>query len=536
MKPFPKQWQEPWAITGEGGMRLLEAWSARDFLPAATAARREMAIAGGEPLRRDGRAKVFAGVAVIPVYGALFRHADWMEALCGGRSYESLLADVEAALHAPNVQRILLDFDTPGGESNGCFEASERIAAADAIKPVEAYIGGYGASAGWALACGARRITAHASAFVGCIGVRVVLIDTSVADAAEGIKYIELVSKRAPNKRGMDVDEALIARLQGRIDGLEDEFISWVAAQRGVTAKVVAESFGGGDVVMGRQALDVKMIDALGSLDEVMARLQGEAASSWQNGPTARAARRESTMLKTGNPAATMGEEQCDGCGRAMSSGDQCYCAACQSSSEEEAKALGLGEKASAADRRRRIDALVSLEKALLSATGAETAAAATGKLTAMAESHREIASVKDELAKLQSDGVKRDLRAVLESGIASRRLSPGRIMKSAALVLRGETRSAWDKAMAAVEKKEVTAESVITAACSVGLSADDVAALSEFTKGSDPVAAGTFQEPPRNPTAESGELDAMAAEVDRIAADIRSKEEARAKAQAAQR
>jgi len=535
MRAFPKQWQEPWAITGEGGARLLEAWSARDFLPVAQAARREMAIAGGEPLRKDGRARVIGGVAVIPVYGALFRHADWMESMCGGRSYESLLADIDAALQSPSVARILLDFDTPGGEANGCFEASERIAAADLVKPIEAYVGGYAASAGWSLACGAQRITAHASSFVGCIGVRLVLVDTSAADAALGLKYVELVSKRAPDKRGLEIDEALIARLQGRIDGLEDEFISWVAAQRGVSAKVVAEDFGRGDVIMGRQAIDVKMVDELGAFDEVLARLQGEAANSWRSATNAGAARREVNMLKTGNPAANMADESCDGCGRQMAGGDECYCSACYTSAEEEAKALGVGEKASAADRRKRIDALVSLEKAVLEATGAETPAAATGKLTAMADSHRELAAVKDELGKLQAEGVRRDLRAVLESGIASKRLSPGRIMKSAALVLRGETRSAWDKAMAGVEKKEVTAESVIAAACSVAVSADDVAAISEFAKAADPVSASTFREPPRDPNAESGELDAMAAQVEKIAADIRKKEEARAQ-QAAQK
>lgn len=526
MKPFPSQWQEPWAITGEGGAKLLQAWAARDFLVQAHGVRRELVIAGGESLRKsDGRAKVINGVAVIPVYGAMFRHADWMESLCGGRSYESLLADIEAALGAPNVRRILLDIDSPGGEANGCFETSEALARADKIKPIESFIGGYGASAAWSLPCGTRRITAHASSFVGCIGVRLVLVDTSKIDEAMGLRYVELVSRRAPDKRGLDVDEALVARLQTRIDGLEDEFIAWVAMRRGVSVKKVAEDFGRGDVVMGRQAIDVGMVDELGSLDDVLARLQSE-ASAQQNGPTTRAAsaNKEKAMLTTGNPSATMGDAQCDGCQRAMADADQIYCAACKGEPDgDEAKALGLGEKATAAERRQRIDALVALEQSVFSATKTTSHAAAVGGLAAMSESHTSLAQVRADLVKLQGEGIKRDLRTALEGGIAAKRLSPGKIIKSLSLVLRGETRTAWDKAMAVVAGKEVTTESVVVAACSVALSAEDVTAIAEYAKSTEPVAAEPFTEPPRNPEGEATELDATAAEVKRIADQVRS-------------
>lgn len=530
MKSFPSQWQEPWAITGEGGAKLLQAWSARDFLPHAHAARRELAISGGEVLRKgDGRARVFGSVAVIPMYGAMFRHADWMESMCGGRSYESLLSDVDAALQDSRVRSIVLDVDSPGGEANGCFETSERIAAADRIKPIEAFVGGYGASAAWALPCGARRITAHASAFVGCIGVRLVLVDTSKLDEAMGLRYVELVSKRAPDKRGMDVDDALIARLQSRIDGLEDEFINWVAARRGVTAKVVAEDFGRGDVIMGRQAIDVGMVDALGSLDDVIARLQSDGGYH-SNGPTARAARKESTMLTTGSAGATMGGAECDGCGKQMADSDKIYCGGCGAG--EDAKALGLPEGASASERRVRIEALAGLEKSLFEVTGATSGPAALARVSTLSESHEQLGTVREKLAQLEGEGRKRDLRAVLESGISSTRLSPGRIQKSLALVLRGEARTAWDKAMASLDG-EVTIEGVISAACSVPLSADDVAAIGEYAKNADQVAAETFIQPPRHPSAESGELDAMASQVATIAAEIRRQEEARAQTQA---
>jgi len=543
MKSFPQQWQEPWAITGEGGAKLLQAWAARDFLIAAHSVRRELpaALAGSEALRKnDGRARVMNGVAVIPVYGALFRHADVMETLCGGRSYESLLADVEAAKLAPNVRRIVLDIDSPGGEANGCFETSEAIARADKVKPIEAFIGGYGASAAWALACGARRRTAHASSFPGCIGVRLVLVDSSKFDEAVGLRYVELVSKRAPDKRGLDVDDALIARLQSRIDGLEDEFIKLVASSLGVTPKKVAEDFGRGDVVMGRQALEVGMVEELGSLDDVLAQLQRDASGSQQNGSTARVARmttKEKSMLTTGNPGATMGDAKCDGCGKEMAGSDAIYCTTCKDAAGEDAKALGLPATATATERRARMTVLVALEQTVLTTTSASSSAAAVGALAAMAESHRALPSVRADLVRLQGEGVKRDLRSALEAGVASKKLSPGRIISGVAVVLRGETRTAWDKAMEAVAKKEVTTEAVIGAACTVAtMTSDDVSAINEYVKNADPVAATTSTPPPRNPEGESAELDAVAAQVKKFADEARASLDKNAAATAAKK
>ena len=181
--------------------------------------------------------------------------------------------------------------------------------------------------------------------------------------------------------------------------------------------------------------------------------------------------------------------------------------------------------------------ALVALEQTVLTTTGASSSAAAVGALAAMAESHRALPNVRADLVRLQGEGVKRDLRSALEAGIASKKLSPGRIISGVAVVLRGETRSAWDKAMEAVAKQEVTTEAVIVAACTVATMTDnDVSAISEYVKNADPVAATPSTPPPRNPEGESAELDAVAAQVKKFADEARASLDKNAAASAAKK
>ncbi len=73
-------------------------------------------------------------------------------------------------------------------------------------------------------------------------------------------------------------------------------------------------------------------------------------------------------------------------------------------------------------------------------------------------------------------------------------------------MVLRGEQKAAWVGAMGKLEA--VTRESVIDAACSVAIGAEDLAAIGEYAKSAAPVAAEAFVEPKRDTEQESAELD----------------------------
>ena len=75
-------------------------------------------------------------VAVISIHGTLVRRTSGLEAESGLASYTGIAAQLDASLASPEVAAILLDVDSPGGESGGVFDLADRIRAASQVKPV----------------------------------------------------------------------------------------------------------------------------------------------------------------------------------------------------------------------------------------------------------------------------------------------------------------------------------------------------------------------------------------------------------------
>jgi ClpP class serine protease len=502
----------PWLIT-ETAFKTLIAIASRDAF-FSDFRRQALEARDGAPLKNAHAATTRGSVAVIPVVGPLIRHADMFAEISGATSYASLRKDLQAALDSASVSSILFTIDSPGGEANGCFELADAIYAARAVKPVRAYVGGMGASAAYALACACEDITCAASSELGSIGVRAGFLDASRAMDAAGLKEWTFVSSQSPHK-SFDVNvEDDRGRLQVVLDDLAAVFVGQVARNRDVGVDVVLEKFGKGDVMVGARAVAAGLADKLGDFESVLAEMDNMTGqpevirlSAQENRMTTKAAATSAPA-----PTASMQTSKCDGCGTPMSGNS--YCQSCfdddeDEDDEEDAKALGLDVKASAADRRTRMVALVDFEKYVLEAVGAKATAEARGKLGTVISDAAALPGVKGELAGALATGLTRDLRTTLEAGLAAKTLSLGRIQKAIPIVLRGEQKKAWTEAMAKLE--EVKPETVLNAACSVKLSADDVAAIQEFAKGADPIAAAAFEEPPRDAEGESAELDETA-------------------------
>jgi hypothetical protein len=141
---------------------------------------------------------------------------------------------------------------------------------------------------------------------------------------------------------------------------------------------------------------------------------------------------------------------------------------------------------------------------------------------------------VREQLAAAQACGIKAELRATLERGLAGApgvpaTLSLGAIQRTIPVALRGESKKAWIAAMdklsadADAAGKTVGAKEIIEAACSVKLSAEDLEAVRDYAASASPVAAANHIEPPRNAEKEAVDLDAASAEVARLAANARA-------------
>lgn len=211
-------------------------------------------------------------VARIPVEGTIMRRASLFTAMSGGVSTEALMRDLNAAYHNPSVRSILFVFDTPGGEAAGIHELAAAIREKRDLgdKPIESYVDGYCASAGYWLASATERITVDATASLGSIGV---VASARNPNAASRGGDIEIVSSRSPKKRLDPTTESGRDVLQGHVDDLADVFIRAVADNRDVSIETVEQDFGQGFVLVGKKAVDAGMADALGSEEEVTQRL-----------------------------------------------------------------------------------------------------------------------------------------------------------------------------------------------------------------------------------------------------------------------
>ena len=226
----------------------------------------------GRPLNNTYAVTMRDGVALLPVTGPLFRHANLMTQLSGATSYSSLATDLRAAVDNPAVRAIVLNIDSPGGEVRGVNELAKQIKAVRGVKPIVAYIGGSGASAAYWLASAADRIVADEVSTIGSIGA---MMGVSVRGERPGEKSYSFVSSQSPLKNASPETSEGAAELQRLVNEYAQVFVDTVAANRGVSVDTVLQEYGQGTVFAGNAALSRGMVDSIGTLEGLIAELSG---------------------------------------------------------------------------------------------------------------------------------------------------------------------------------------------------------------------------------------------------------------------
>lgn len=214
-----------------------------------------------------------AQIAVIPIHGTLVRRTVGLEAESGLASYTAIGEQLDAALADPGIAAILLDVDSPGGESGGVFDLADRIRVAAAIKPVWAAANDMAFSAAYALACAASRVFVSRTGGVGSIGVIAMHVDQSVKDAKDGVRYTAVFAgarKNDLNPHEPITDEAQ-AQLQAEVSRIYRLFVATVGSYRGLSAEAVTATEAG--LFFGQDAVAAGLADAVGTFDDALAQL-----------------------------------------------------------------------------------------------------------------------------------------------------------------------------------------------------------------------------------------------------------------------
>jgi protease-4 len=210
-------------------------------------------------------------IAIVHVVGEIREGKSTDDLFMGGAvGSETICKAIREAAADDKVAAIVLRIDSPGGSalaSDLMWREIERTK-----KPVVASLSDIAASGGYYIAVAADRIVAAPGTLTGSIGVvggkvaiggalEKVGVHTDVVSKGKNAGWLSMTEKFTDGER-----EAFL----GTMKDVYRLFTSKVAAGRKLDQEKI-ESLAGGRVYTGRQALDVGLVDQLGTLDDAVA-------------------------------------------------------------------------------------------------------------------------------------------------------------------------------------------------------------------------------------------------------------------------
>ena len=213
-----------------------------------------------------------SGIFVLQICGPLEHKGSWFD------SYESILSRFEGALCDDDVRAVVLQIDSPGGEVAGLQETVRKMIECKERygKPVVAYSDEECYSAAYAIACAADDIYLPESGGCGSVGVLATVCDRTQAtkDAGLRIEVIRSGARKAEGHPDIPLSDAVIGRVQKRVDQLAKQFFRLVSANRPISMKDLDALQGA--TVFGQKAVDIGLATAVASFDEVIEILENQ--------------------------------------------------------------------------------------------------------------------------------------------------------------------------------------------------------------------------------------------------------------------
>jgi protease IV len=193
--------------------------------------------------------------------------------ITGNQSTIDLLRRAEHA----SAKAVILRINSGGGTTSGSETLYTEIRRLAAKKPVVAVIDGVGASGAYMAALGTDRIFANGSAIVGSVGVIAQFPNVSQLLDKIGVK-VEAV-RSSPLKAMPNGLEPTTPEARAALEATVKDTYVWFRGMVGERRKLEGEALDkvtDGRVFTGRQAIGLKLIDALGDEHDALEWLQKE--------------------------------------------------------------------------------------------------------------------------------------------------------------------------------------------------------------------------------------------------------------------
>ncbi|MCE5270223.1 signal peptide peptidase SppA [bacterium] len=184
---------------------------------------------------------------------------------------QPLIRQLKAFQEDDGIQAVVVRVESPGGAVAPSQEIYQALTVLREKKPVVVSMGSIAASGGYYVACGADSIVAAPGTLTGSIGVILEFPELDEVLKKVGVRF-EVV-KSGPHKdigspfRPMTEEERQI--MQSMVDDVYEQFVEVVSSERGLEPDTV-RTFADGRVFSGRQALELGLVDATGSLQDAV--------------------------------------------------------------------------------------------------------------------------------------------------------------------------------------------------------------------------------------------------------------------------
>ncbi len=180
--------------------------------------------------------------------------------------------DLEKLANDDDVKAVVLRVNSPGGSAYASEQIWHAVQMLKAKKPVVVSMGGYAASGGYYISCGANYIYSEPTTVTGSIGIFGMFPDVSgLLTEKLGVKFDEVKTNKhaAFGTIARPFNEEEIALLDQYIGRGYELFRKRVADGRRLSVDAV-EEIAQGRVWLGNDALGIKLVDAIGSMDDAV--------------------------------------------------------------------------------------------------------------------------------------------------------------------------------------------------------------------------------------------------------------------------
>jgi protease-4 len=195
-----------------------------------------------------------------------------------GSVSDSMVDDMRMALQQARdddrVKAIVVEIDSPGGEVTASDAIYGALVKARARKPVVVYMDSLAASGGYYVSCGGKFLMASETTITGSIGVIIQTLNYEQLLNKVGLASVVFKSGKFKDMlngaRPITPEEREL--VQSFIMKTYDKFLGVVAKERNLPADLLRNTIADGRILSGKDALQNKLIDGLGELDDAFAK------------------------------------------------------------------------------------------------------------------------------------------------------------------------------------------------------------------------------------------------------------------------